>query len=41
MTVNTTRKMISAMQISLDGFVADTDGKNGLDRFVGGCNPVN
>jgi dihydrofolate reductase len=27
MTVNTSRKMISAMQISLDGFVADTDGK--------------
>jgi dihydrofolate reductase len=27
MTVNTSRKMISAMQVSLDGFVADTDGK--------------
>jgi dihydrofolate reductase len=27
MTANTSRKMISAMQISLDGFVEDTDGK--------------
>jgi dihydrofolate reductase len=27
MTTNTSRKMISAMQVSLDGFVEDTDGK--------------
>ena len=27
MTANTSRKMISAMQISLDGFVEDPDGK--------------
>ena len=27
MTTNTSRKMISAMQISLDGFVEDSDGK--------------